>query len=65
MSQVINLNRVRKAKARIAAEQQAAANRVRFGRTKLEKQQDREAAQAAVAKLDGHRLETPPAEPET
>lgn len=64
MSQIINLNKVRKAKARAAAEQQAAVNRVLHGRTKLEKQLQREANKAAAAKLDGHRLEPAPPKPE-
>ena len=37
MSEPINLNRVRKAKARAAASARAEVNRVRFGRTKAEK----------------------------
>jgi len=64
MSQIINLNKVRKAKARAAAQQQAAANRVLHGRTKLEKQLQRETNKAAAAKLDGHRLEPAPPKPE-
>lgn len=59
MTTVVNLNRVRKAKARVAAEQQAAENRLRFGRSKLEKQRDRAEAGQAAAKLDGHRLDLP------
>ena len=39
MVQPINLNRARKAKARVDAEAQSAANRAKFGRTKAQKQQ--------------------------
>lgn len=52
MSKVVNLNRFRKQKARQAAEQQAAENRVRFGRTKAEKQRD-----AAQDTLERQRLD--------
>jgi hypothetical protein len=37
MTEPINLNKARKAKARAAEKAQAAENRVRFGRTKGEK----------------------------
>ena len=57
MGEVINLRRARKARARVDAEQKAAANRAAFGRTKAE----RDAAAAEVAKreqaLDGAKLE--------
>lgn len=49
MSEIINLRRARKAKARSAAEAEAAANRTRFGRTKAEKAQG-EAERAALLK---------------
>ena len=47
MSEPINLNKARKAKARAATSAQADANRVRFGRTKAEK---------AAAKIEAERL---------
>ena len=37
MTEPINLNKVRKAKARAAEKAEAAENRVRFGRTKTQK----------------------------
>jgi hypothetical protein len=37
MTEPINLNKARKARARAAGKVQAAENRVRFGRTKAEK----------------------------
>ena len=58
MSKVVNLNRFRKQKARQAAEQQAAENRVRFGRTKTEKQRD-----AAQDTLERQRLDALRREP--
>ena len=41
MSDPVNLNKFRKAKARAAKQQQAAENRVKYGRTKAEKARDR------------------------
>lgn len=46
MTEPINLNKARKARAREADKAQAAANRVRFGRSKSEK---------AVSKLEAER----------
>ncbi len=46
MSEPINLNKARKARAKADVRTQAAQNRVRFGRTKAEK---------AVSKLDAER----------
>jgi hypothetical protein len=37
MAEIVNLNRVRKAKARDAAEAQAAENRAKYGQTKAER----------------------------
>ena len=48
MAEIINLRRVRKAKARATAEVTAAANRAAFGRTKADKQ----AAAADTARRD-------------
>lgn len=59
MSKVVNLNKVRKLKARKDAEQQAAENRVKFGRTKAQKQLDAAEAVAAKAKMDRLKRETP------
>lgn len=46
MADPINMNKARKAKARMQARQEAAQNRVRFGRDRAEK---------AVAKLETER----------
>ncbi len=59
MADLINLNKARKARERAAQEKLAAENRLRFGRTKAQKQQDRAASAEAVKKLDGHRLDPP------
>lgn len=48
MAEIVNLNRTRKAKARAADESRAAANRVKYGRTKAEKENDRRAAERAA-----------------
>lgn len=57
MSNVVNLNKARKRRARAEAEQQAAANRARFGRTKAEKQRDAAAEAEARRKLDQLKLD--------
>jgi hypothetical protein len=41
MAEIINLNKHRKTKARDARESHSAANRIKYGRTKAEKQNDR------------------------
>jgi hypothetical protein len=52
MADVINLRRVRNAKARAEKARQAAENRVRFGRTKDERERA-----TAIADLDRRRLD--------
>lgn len=57
MAEPINLNKARKAKAKLEAKATAAENRVRFGRTKAEKsatqlEQDRLSRRADGAKLE-------------
>ncbi|MGP7795998.1 DUF4169 family protein [Sphingomonas sp. CLY1604] len=57
MAEIINLRRARKARDREAAGQAAAANRVKFGRTKAERDAEaREAARAARI-VDGAKLD--------
>ncbi|PSC05110.1 DUF4169 domain-containing protein [Alsobacter soli] len=53
---IINLRRARKAKGRAAAEAQASENRVRFGRTKAERQRLEAEDELAARRLEGHRL---------
>lgn len=57
MADILSLSKARKAKARADKEQVAAENRVKFGRTKAEKQ--REAAIKALAekRLDAAKRE--------
>jgi hypothetical protein len=57
MGDIINLKRVRKAKARATAEAEAAANRVAHGRTKAERKLTTAEKRAAERKLDGHKRE--------
>ena len=49
MAEIINLNRARKAKARVDKSAQAEENRIRFGRTRAEKQAEA-AEKARIAK---------------
>lgn len=54
MSNVINLNRFRKKKARDDKEQHAAENREKFGRTKTEKEQSATQQNRLNDHLDQH-----------
>ncbi|HWT97331.1 MAG TPA: DUF4169 family protein [Terriglobales bacterium] len=53
MAEIVNLNRFRKAKKRLADEQQADANRVKFGRSKTEKLNDRREVEKQQQEIDG------------
>lgn len=57
MADILSLSKARKAKARVAKDATAAENRVKFGRTKAEKQA--EAAKEALTqkRLDGAKRE--------
>lgn len=59
MSKVVNLRQFRKRKAREDEAAQAAENRVRFGRTKAQKEQDELEAEQARLRMDQLRRETP------
>lgn len=59
MADIINFNKHRKQKARADAEKQAADNRVRFGRTKAEKDKAALETETAKARLDQLRREPP------
>lgn len=59
MAQIINLNKARKQKSRTDSQKRAAENRVRFGRSKAEKQRAKTEAADAKRKLDQHQLDTP------
>jgi hypothetical protein len=49
---VVNLRQARKAKARVIKDAQAAENRVKFGRTRAEKQRTAAEEQRASRRLD-------------
>jgi hypothetical protein len=53
----VNLNRVRKEKARAAKKARADENAVKFGRTKPEKELEKARAEQARKTLDAHRKE--------
>ncbi len=57
MAEIVNLRMARKAKARATAEQAAAENRARYGRTKAQKQADDHDAEAMERTLTGARRE--------
>ncbi len=57
MSEVINLNRARKARARVAAIVRAAENRAVFGRSKAQKEAGRASRAKSDRGLDGHKRE--------
>lgn len=59
MAEIVNLNQVRKAKARAAAQRQAEENRAKFGRSKSEKDVVQRLETKAERNLDGHRREQP------
>jgi hypothetical protein len=59
MSEIVNLNRVRKQRARRNREEQAQANRVKFGTPKALREKDRALAEQDAARLEGHRLDRP------
>jgi hypothetical protein len=58
VSTPVNLNRVRKDKARAEAKARASENAVKFGRTKAEKDLEKARADQARKTLDAHRKET-------
>jgi hypothetical protein len=58
MTEVINLNQKRKAKARTEKERKAAQNRIKFGRTKQEKNKEQLSAKLAEKHIQGHKMET-------
>lgn len=51
-AEIVNLNKFRKARNKAAEDQTAEENRVRFGRTKAEKQADEKARKSAEKQLD-------------
>lgn len=57
MSNITNLNRIRKAKARTEKRAKADENAIRFGRSKAQKETDAKTADKARRDLDGHQRE--------
>lgn len=55
MSDIVNLRRARKQKARAEEAAAAATNRAAFGRTKTEKVLSKREAEIAKRKLNGHK----------
>jgi hypothetical protein len=58
VTEIANLNRARKARARAEARVEAAQNRAAFGRTKAQKSADHTAKAKSDAALDGHKRES-------
>jgi Domain of unknown function (DUF4169) len=56
VAEILSLSKARKAKARSSREQQAAENRIIFGRTKAEKTKQQNESARARALIDGHKL---------
>jgi hypothetical protein len=56
MGEVVNLKRYKKRVAREDATRDAEAQRVRFGRTKVERQRDQEENRKLNSALDHHRI---------
>lgn len=57
MTDVINLNKARKARDKRAAKAVAAENRVRFGQAKPARERDAQAAERTKQDLDGKKLD--------
>jgi hypothetical protein len=57
MAEIVNLNRARKAKARVEAGKQAEANRAKFGRTKAAREAEAQDKARREALLDGVKRE--------
>jgi len=57
MGDVVNLRTARKARARLDATAEAAANRARHGRTAAEKNRDRTEAERLARAVDGAKLD--------
>lgn len=57
MAEIVNLRQMRKKKARQDKEKTADANRLKFGRTKAERQQTKAEAELEAKKLDQQKLD--------
>lgn len=63
VADIINFRTAKKAADRKASLSAADQNRVRFGRTKVEKARDKELAAKAARDLDNHRRDDEPSKP--
>lgn len=54
MGDVVNLTKARKTRARQQAQAEAAENRIRFGRTKAEREAQAAQERLQAKRLDGH-----------
>lgn len=57
MGEIVNLKQVRKRRERAEREEEAAAKRILFGRTKGEKAREEKVKSAEVRRLDGAKRE--------
>lgn len=56
MAEIVNLRQARKHKTRLEREAAAEANRIAFGRTRLEREMARKQDEAERLRHEGHRL---------
>jgi hypothetical protein len=57
MAEIVNLNKTRKAKASAEDESRAQANRIKHGRTKAERENDRRAEERSALLHGGKKLD--------
>jgi len=55
MAEIVNFNKARKSKARADRKARATENRVKFGRTKADRDLEKARAEKAVRNIDAHR----------
>ena len=58
MGDIINLRRVRKEAERAARAENAAANRLAHGQTKVQRELNRKRAERSARDLDAHKIDT-------
>lgn len=59
MGEIVNLNKARKARDKAEAKRAAEANRLTFGRTRVERLTTQKKRDRDAARLDGHKLDEP------
>ena len=57
MAEIVNLNKIRKAKAGAEDESRAQSNRIKYGRTKAEKENDRRGEERSARLHEGKKRE--------